>query len=164
MESRLTTLKHIFLCGVFSLNCMGSTMPVSFLAFQDGIRPEHLGQSPFFEKVACSPGRDCQGTRLYLDGALYLQDMRDPAKPAWSYLTQVKPAGMDALKKVFGSLCRTRTPPERNANDAGSVTYRWKTDDCEKEVLITGVSYKHYEALEGITTTINTNLTPVLPK
>lgn len=128
------------------------------------MRPDHRGQSPFFEKIVCAPGRDCQATRLYPDGALYLQDMRDPAKPAWSYLTQVKPAGMEALASTFASLCNTRGEPRRHANDSGWVTYRWKTDACEREVLITGVSYEGYEALEDTTTLVNANLTPIFPR
>lgn len=149
--------------GFFSLQCMGSTIPVVFLTFSQGLKPEHVSQSPFFEKVVCTPDRDCQGTRLYADGALYLQDMRDPSVPAWSYLTQVKAAGMDALRVSLAGLCRVRTAPQRNANDAGSVTYRWKNEDCEREVVITGVSYQNYEALQATNTLINSNLTPRIP-
>ena len=153
----------LLIVGIFSLQCMGANVPITFLSFSEGLKPEHLGQSPFFEKVACVPGRDCQGSRIYADGAFYLQDMRDPAKPAWSYLTQIKSIGMENLGKTLENLCRVYANPERNANDAGSVTYRWKIDGCEREVLITGVSYKGYEALQGTTALINANLTPRLP-
>lgn len=158
------------LCAV---HCVGTKLPegnmsekaatddaVAFLAFRRGLQDAHVSTEPLLEQVTCRPGSRCQAMRVYADGALYHEDQRDPDAPGWSYLTQVKPEGIEALGAIFREACAQAAPPRRSGNDAGSVTYRWKSGDCAREVTITGVSYDGYEALRGVTAAVNGNLAP----
>lgn len=143
-------------------HCRGNAAPAAFIPASEGLRPEHRGQSPVLEKVACPPGTDrCEAMRVYPDGAVYLQDSQNPSAPVWAYLTKLREAGITSLHETFDELCDVRAEPERNANDAGSVTYRWATGRCSREVVITGVSYGHgYASLQLVTNIVNSNLMP----
>lgn len=134
-------------------------MPVRFLPNSDGLKQQHQGKPPLLEKVNCPPGTDqCQVMRVYPDGALYFQDRADPTALVWSYLTDVRQAGLASLRQTFNQLCSVDAAPERNANDQGSITYRWQTDKCGKEVVITGVSYGSYQPLSQVANIVNSNL------
>jgi hypothetical protein len=133
---------------------------VGFLDFSRGLQEQHTSIEPLLEQVTCRPGSRCQAMRVYPDGALYHEDQRDPHAPGWSYLTQVKAEGLATLAAIFREACAQAAPPRRSGNDAGSVTYRWKSGDCAREVTITGVSYDGYEALRGVMEAVNGNLAP----
>lgn len=154
------TLGLMLASGLLLLCCRGTSMAVAFLAFTAGLEPQHVAAHPLLEQVSCPTPDTCAAMRVYPDGALYHQDVRDPAAPAWSYLTQVRPAGIAALTELFDGLCRVSAAPERNANDMGSLVFRWETPRCAREVLITGVSYGEYAALQQVSAQINRNLVP----
>lgn len=135
-------------------------MPVQFIESTTGLRPEHLAQTPLLEKVWCPRGADCEVMRVYGDGALYLQDRRDPAAPAWSYLTQVKDAGLRKLEATFDGLCGLRGQPPTDAAAEGAVTYRWSTSACAREVVVQGVSYGDWAPLAEVPNIVNGNLVP----
>ena len=141
--------------------CEDAAVSVEFTALSEGLKTEHQAEPPMLEWVSCEPqSTACQGSRVYADGALYLQTRQESGALFWSYLTQVKPEGISALKQTFNALCGVKTTPQRNANDQGSTTYRWQTEACAREVLITGVSFGDYALLQEISTLVNSNLVP----
>ena len=138
-------------------------MPVDFLEFSRGLKDEHTSARPMLERIHCPPGGTCQAMRVYADGGLYFQDARDPAVPAWSYLTQVKPEGVAALRTLLEGVCSVEATPRRSENAVGSTTFRWELPTCSREVVIVGVDFDAYAPLEKLQGVVNANLTPRAP-
>lgn len=160
------SLRAAWLIGLLALFCASSkcqhdTMKVAFITDQTGLQAVHKDMTPLVEKVYCpSEEQQCQVTRVYPDGALYLQGMLQPGRPQWTYLTQVTPAGLEQLHGMFASVCGVEGQPPAGGRDLGTLTIRWQNDDCGREVTIMGVEYGDYAPLQRLSDVINGNLVP----
>ncbi len=134
-------------------------MNVPFISDPVGLKAEHKTQTPLTEIVFCMPDQPaCEVTRVYPDGALYLQSVSNEKEPFWSYLTMVTEAGLKELNEIFASVCHVKETPGPAPAELGSTTYRFQTADCGREIVIYGVNYGKYEPLDRVTNAINFNL------
>lgn len=163
----LMRLNLSLICFFLLLNfhhCQPTIMSINFIENNEGLKEKHHSQVPLLEKVFCPPNvEECQTKRIYSDGSLYFyhQSNDDENKAIWMFITTIKKEGITQLIQIFNQCCSIYVSADQDENSAGSSTYRFHTDVCQKEVLIRGVSFGKYKKLKDIDNIINTNLNPV---
>ncbi len=149
----------------FSSKCQVETMVVPFIKDQQGLKAEHLNQLPLLEQVVQHPGAtESRASRIYADGSLYFHSADSVVPPLWAYFTKVKPAGITQLTEIFEAACSAGAPAGVGPTDEGSEIFRFQTERCGKEIVITGVNFGNYKDLQKVNNIINANLEPfVIP-
>lgn len=147
---------------LLSSQCQSPDMKAPFDSLQKGLKNDHLESRPLLEKIFCPTGQTsaCETMRVYADGALYFLDQRNAADPSWIHATKVKQEGISRLVQIFESLCQVADEKQGGNADGGTVTYRFETTACGREVIIHGVNYGQFYPLESVATIVNSNLEP----
>ena len=165
MENRALILK-LLVISMFYLNlsnCQDLSMSMNYIENSKGIKEMHQESNPLLEKVFCHPDYEpCNTLRIYDDGSLYFySEGSETQEASWAFVTDVKLEGILQLKEIFKYYCSNlNVPGSKSANSQGVSIYRFKDDDCLREVIIQGVAFDNFEKLESIDTIINSNLNP----
>lgn len=147
---------------LLSSNCKVKSMEVHFITETKGLKAEHATTPPLMERVYHPPGTSTEEVmRVYADGSLYFYGPADSVARQWGYLTKVKPEGVAQLTTVLEEACGIEEKGSPQGHDLGSETFRFHTAACDKEVVIYGIDYGKYAALQRVTLIVNGNLEPI---
>lgn len=151
----------ILLSTILALQCQSSIMVSNYVEIQKGLKPEHKAETPLIEMEYHQPDSEsARIQRIYEDGSLYFF-VNEVDEMAWVYITKVKEGGMEDLRFISSTYCRSYDSNPKQNIGQGLFIYRLADKKMRKEIAVRGVNYGKYPKLQEIDTIINSNLEPI---